>query len=143
MQASTVEAYSAGVTAYTVGETARILQQAGVTKAKQPMSHLIIKSFLAGAYLSFGGLLLEIMTGGTPGLKDQYIGLQKILSAAVFPIGLVIIVLTGAELVTSNMMIFVMSGLSRKTTLLDLVKSWVVSWIGNLGRFRKRIMSKN
>ena len=77
---------------------------------------------LAGVMLSFGGLLSEIVGGGSPGLTESNPGLVKALSGFVFPVGLVMyvglrlntprlisvdcrIVLQGHELVTSNMMV--------------------------------------
>lgn len=101
-------------------------------KARQPLLVLTLKSFLAGAYLSLGGLFLLILAGGSPGLKTDYPGLQKVLGAAVFPIGLVIIVISGLELCTSNMMVLTISTLQRRTTLWDLAKSWIISFLGNL-----------
>ncbi|CAF0868277.1 unnamed protein product [Rotaria sp. Silwood1] len=54
------------------------------------------------------------------------------IQAAVFPIGLVLIIMTGAELFTSNTMILMVSTLHRQTTLLNLIISWVISYCGNL-----------
>lgn len=101
-------------------------------KARQSLLQLAVKSFLGGVYLSVGGLFLLIIAGGAPGLKANYPGVQKALGAAVFPIGLIIIVITGVELCTSNFMVMTITTLQRRTTALDLVKSWTVSFFGNL-----------
>lgn len=93
---------------------------------------MILKSFLGGVYLSVGGLFLLILAGGASGLATNYPGVQKALGAAVFPIGLIIIVITGLELCTSNFMVMTITTLQRRTTVLDLAKSWVVSFLGNL-----------
>jgi formate/nitrite transporter FocA (FNT family) len=45
--------------------------------------------FLAGAMLSFGGLLSEVVGGGSPGLTASNPGLVKVLAGGVFPVGLV------------------------------------------------------
>ena len=85
---------------------------------------LVWHQVLAGVMLSFGGLLSEIVGGGSPGLTESNPGLVKALSGFVFPVGLVMyvyprpnwnahrlifvddrIVLQGHELVTSNMMV--------------------------------------
>lgn len=72
--------------------------------------------------LSFGGLLSEVISGGSPGLTQSNPGIVKILGGFVFPVGLVMcifavvrvrllkrfahrIVLQGHELLTSNMMV--------------------------------------
>lgn len=83
-------------------------------------------------YLSVGGLFLLILAGGSPGLAANYPGLQKAMGAAVFPIGLIIIVIAGLELCTSNFMVMTITTLQRRTTVIDLLKSWVLSFLGNL-----------
>lgn len=70
--------------------------------------------------------------GGLPGLKANYPAAQALIAAFFYPAGLVFIVLTGAELVTSNMMVMTMCLLQRKVTIWDLAKSWTISWLGNL-----------
>lgn len=76
---------------------------------------------MAGAMLSFGGLLSEILQGGAAGLTASNPGIVKVLGGFVFPVGLVMyaqlklssdgslthssrIVLQGQELLTSNML---------------------------------------
>jgi formate/nitrite transporter len=54
------------------------------------------------------------------------------IQAAVFPIGLVLVIITGADLFTGNTMILVVSTLHRKTTWINLLISWSVSFFGNL-----------
>lgn len=49
-----------------------------------------------------------------------------------FPIGLVMIVLTGADLFTSNIMFMTTAFLHRRVTIIDVLTSWIVSFIGNL-----------
>jgi formate/nitrite transporter FocA (FNT family) len=50
----------------------------------------------------------------------------------VFPVGLIMVVLTGADLFTSYCMYSVVALLHRRCSLLDLLKTWVVSFFGNL-----------
>jgi formate/nitrite transporter len=50
-----------------------------------------------------------------------------------FPIGLVMIVLTGADLFTSNIMFMTAAFLHRRVSVKDVAISWVVSYLGNLG----------
>jgi formate/nitrite transporter len=94
---------------------------------------MIIKSFLAGILLSFSGLFLLTIGGGGASM-DQTLGpaIHKMIQAAVFPIGLILIVITGADLFTGNTMSLVVSTLHRKTTWFNLIISWTVSFFGNL-----------
>jgi formate/nitrite transporter FocA (FNT family) len=50
-----------------------------------------------------------------------------------FPIGLVMIVLTGADLFTSNIMFMTTAFLHRRVSIKEVLISWVVSYAGNLG----------
>ncbi|KAL1679383.1 Formate/nitrite transporter [Schizophyllum commune] len=82
--------------------------------------------------LSFGGLLSEIVGGGSPGLTESNPGLVKALSGFVFPVGLVMIVLQGHELVTSNMMVYPMAILKRAVPWWGLPLNWIIVFFGNL-----------
>ena len=119
--------------AHTVYEIIEIISANGVKKSEQRFDHMIIKSFLAGVLLSFSGLfLLTIGGGGAPMDHTLGPGIHKMLQAAIFPIGLVLIVGTGADLFTGNTMTLVVSTLNKKTTWLQLIISWTVSYFGNL-----------
>ncbi|KAJ9607276.1 hypothetical protein H2200_008349 [Cladophialophora chaetospira] len=113
-------------------ETCQLIQQAGVAKAHLPWADLIIKSFFGGIFISLGSAFDLIVAGGAPGLRASNPSLATMLAAFVFPIGFVLIVLTNVELVTSNMAVMMYSTLSRKTTIYDLVRNWVTSYIFNL-----------
>lgn len=119
--------------AYNVHEVIELISAVGVKKSQQRIDHMIIKSFLAGVLLSFSGLfLLTIGGGGAP--MDHYLGpgIHKMVQAAIFPIGLVLIVGTGADLFTGNTMTLIVSTLHEKTTWRHLIISWTVSYFGNL-----------
>ncbi|CAF1391992.1 unnamed protein product [Adineta ricciae] len=120
------------IDAYNISETLEHLSNVGTKKSKQKVDHLIIKSFLAGILLSFGGLFLLTAGGGSLPLSVQFGGsIHKIIQAAVFPIGLVLVILTGADLFTGNTMILMVSTLNKKTTWIQLIKSWSISYVGN------------
>jgi formate/nitrite transporter FocA (FNT family) len=80
--------------AYSVYDTIELISAIGVKKSKQRIDHMIIKSFLAGVLLSFGGLfLLTVGGGGAPLAQSLGPGIHKMIQAAVFPIGLVLLLL--------------------------------------------------
>ena len=117
---------------YDVCETAQLISAAGYKKAKQRIDHMIMKSFLAGVLLSFGGLFLLTVGGGSTVVTESMgSSIHKMIQAAVFPIGLIILILTGADLFTGNTMILTVSTLHKKTTWLNLIIGWVVSFFGN------------
>ncbi|KIV78497.1 hypothetical protein PV11_10207 [Exophiala sideris] len=112
-------------------ETCQLLQQAGVAKAHLPWADLIVKSFFGGLFISLGSAFDLVIAGGAPGLRASNPSLATILAGFVFPIGFVLIVLTNVELVTSNMAVMMYSTLSRKTTVYDLLRNWVTSYVFN------------
>uniref|UniRef100_A0A0G4FPR1 Formate/nitrite transporter n=1 Tax=Chromera velia CCMP2878 TaxID=1169474 RepID=A0A0G4FPR1_9ALVE len=61
-----------------------------------------INGIVAGAFIAFGGWLMNVVMGGSPELKKTNPGLLKLVGGLVFPFGLVAVVLTGAELITST-----------------------------------------
>ncbi|CAF5011145.1 unnamed protein product, partial [Rotaria sp. Silwood1] len=114
-------------------ETIEVISVNGVHKTKQRIDHMIIKTLLAGVFLSFGGLLLlTVGAGSTPIVQNLGSSIHKMIQGSVFPIGFVLIVITGADLFTGNTMVLMISTLHRKTTWLDLLISWIVSFFGNL-----------
>jgi len=77
-------------------------------------------------------LLSEIISGGAAGLTASNPGIVKVLGGFVFPVGLVMIVLQGQELLTSNMMIFPMAVIKGAVPLWSLPVNWIIVTFGNL-----------
>jgi len=80
------------------------LDQVGIKRADRPSSTILLSSVLGGAYLSFGGCLYMLVAGGSGALQETLPGLFSLATALVFPTGLSLIVLTGVDLLTSNML---------------------------------------
>jgi len=106
--------------------------ESAVAKHHSRIDVVFGKAIFAGLFLSFGGLLSQILSAGSPGLTASNPGMVKILSGFVFPVGLVMIVLMGADLLTSNMMTFPMAILKRRIPLWSLPLNWFVVFFGNL-----------
>jgi len=113
-------------------EVAVAMVDAGIMKHRTRLDIVFMKAFTAGVMLSFGGLLAQIVGGGAGGLSTTNPGLTKALSGLVFPVGLVMIVLQGQELLTSNMMIFPMAVIKRVIPWWSLLLNWLVVFFGNL-----------
>ncbi|KAL1695446.1 Formate/nitrite transporter [Schizophyllum commune] len=113
-------------------EVALAMVNHGVAKHAERWDRTFFKAVLAGVMLSFGGLLSEIVGGGSPRLTESNPGLVKALSGFVFPVGLVMIVLQGHELVTSNMMVYPMAILKRAVPWWGLPLNWLIVFFGNL-----------
>jgi len=113
-------------------EVARLFVEAGIVKHRTRPDIVFLKAFVAGVFLSFGGLLSEIVGGGSPGLTASNPGLVKLLAGFVFPVGLVMIVLQGQELLTSNMMVMPMAAIKGVVPWWSIPYNWFIVFFGNL-----------
>ncbi|MEG1573591.1 MAG: formate/nitrite transporter family protein [Bacteroidales bacterium] len=88
-------------------------------------------AFLAGAYIALGGLLSISLGYGFPGITYNNPGVQKVISGLFFPIGLILVVIAGAELFTGNNAVLIPSLLNRSYGISKLLRNWVTVYIGN------------
>ena len=111
-------------------ETAKAVQVTGTAKTLMPWDKLVIMGFLAGAYIAFGSLLALIVTAGMT--RAGYpIGLYRFAFGAVFPVGLMLVVIAGSELFTGNCMFPTLAVIHGKAKLSGLGKNWLGSYVGN------------
>ncbi|SFU91433.1 formate/nitrite transporter family protein [Alicyclobacillus macrosporangiidus] len=110
-------------------EIARLAAQAGEEKTKYGIGKLLILGFLAGAFIALGALFDIRVTAGLP---DQWGTLKSLIGGAVFPIGLMFVVIAGGELLTGNMMTVPMALHERRIGIGGLVYNWLWVTIGNL-----------
>ncbi len=100
----------------------------GKTKASLSLAKMIILGILAGAYISFGAQLATIATYDAA----KYVGdgIAKILFGSVFSVGLMLVVIAGAELFTGNNLI-VVGTLNKNVAVGELLNSWFWVYIAN------------
>ena len=111
-------------------DTAKAISATAGAKNSANIVNVILLSFLAGAYIAFGGLLAVVASAGM--LKaGAPVGLEKFVFGAVFPVGLIIVVLAGSELFTGNVMFMTLGVLDGNASAGGLAKNWVISWIFN------------
>ena len=91
-------------------------EAAGVTKANLPVAKAFLLAMFAGAFIAFGGLFFTVF------LSDSTLGWGAQ--------GLVLVLCCGAELFTGNSLM-VCALKSKKITLAQMLKAWVVVWVGN------------
>lgn len=101
-------------------------EAAGVTKANLPVSKAFLLAMFAGAFIAFGGLFFTVF------LSDPTLGwgAQRFVGGLAFCLGLVLVLICGAELFTGNSLM-VCALKSKKITLVQMFKAWAVLWIGN------------
>ncbi len=88
-------------------------------------------SLLAGAYIALGGTLSLIVGFGFPEATSANPSLQRLLSGLVFPIGLMLVVILGAELFTGNNALLMPPLFQRKVSFADVARNWTLVWLGN------------
>ena len=103
---------------------------AGVYKSKLPVSQLLLRGFMAGAYIAMGAALAVMCSTGVTAILGP--GIKTMIAGAVFPVGLIAIVLTGAELFTGDCMLSPMAALMRKVTWKSVLRVWMWVYIGNI-----------
>ncbi|WP_167815523.1 formate/nitrite transporter family protein [Methanocorpusculum sp. GPch4] len=103
---------------------------AGKGKCNLPAFNMLVRAFLAGVYIAMGAALATVGSTGVAAVWGA--GLGQFVTGALFPVGLIIVVLTGAELFTGDAMFAPMSLLQGQIGIGKLVYLWVVVYIGNL-----------
>jgi formate transporter len=109
-------------------EIVKVSIENGSKKAGLSLKTMLILGFLGGAFISLGYLLDIRVTANLP--KD-WGTFGSFLGAAVFPVGLILIVLAGGELLTGNMMAVSMAFFARKVSFRKLVSNWFWITISN------------
>lgn len=116
-----------GIDAYEPVRIAQLIESAGVAKAHLPWAQMLVLAMLAGCFVGFGAAAYTmVMTGVDPGY-----GPARFLGGVVFSLGLILVVVGGAELFTGNALM-VMAAVDRKISLRRLFRNWTLVYIGNL-----------
>jgi formate/nitrite transporter len=110
----------------TIAET--VAQTVGVAKATSPWFTVFVLGILAGAYIGFGGLLSTTVTFDVA--AKWGIGFSKILGGAAFSVGLMLVVIAGAELFTGNNLM-VSSVMIKEITFSTMFKRWGIVFLAN------------
>ncbi len=116
-----------GLDALPPAEVARKAESVGVAKASLPVLELFILGVLAGAFIALGAIFATTVAAG--GGTMPY-GVVRLLAGLVFTLGLILVVVAGAELFTGNNLI-VMAWASRRVSTARLLGNWTIVWIGN------------
>jgi len=114
----------------TPAKVVALVGNAGAGKAKLSISNLLLRGFMAGAYIAIGGALCTVCITGVAAHLGP--GIAKLIGGAVFPVGLIAIVLTGMELFTGDCMIVPMAAMMKKITWGAVLRNWTWVYIGNL-----------
>lgn len=110
---------------------------AGKYKVGLPAWNMILRGFMSGAYIAMGGALATVCSTGIQATDvalrygTASAGFSQLILGAVFPVGLIITVLTGAELFTGDAMLAPMAAFIHKISWAQVLTLWVLVYIGN------------
>ena len=110
------------------GEMAKRAEYIGVSKAEAPAIKIFFLALLAGAFIGMGAIFATTISTGAAGVLP--FGVSKLLTGFVFCLGLILVIVGGAELFTGNNLI-VMAWAGGKVTTGQLFRNWVIVYIGN------------
>ena len=113
----------------------------GVKKANLKAPNMFMLAILAGAFIGIGAIFATTVAAGGMSVKDAAgaaafstgfpYGVTRLLVGLVFTVGLILVVVGGAELFTGNTLIM-MAFASKKVTLVQLLRNWGIVYVGNL-----------
>src|SRR5262245_37725575 len=115
-------------------------EESGVNRASMEPLTLLVLSVLAGAFIAFGAIFATTVSAGSIAITTADgvtmlsaglpYGVVRLLTGLVFSLGLILVVIGGAELFTGNNMI-VMAWASGKVRTRDLLLNWSIAFAGN------------
>ena len=116
--------------AYAPAEIALRVREIGVAKAAMPVLTMFALAVLAGAFIALGALFYTVtMTTGSEAAVP--FGLLRLAGGVAFSVGLILVVVGGAELFTGNNLI-AMAWASGRVTTQQVIRNWGWVYLGNL-----------
>lgn len=103
----------------------------GVYKNNTPWRKFALLAFLGGTFIALGGLLTIVVAGGMPETLGANPGMVKFVAGALFPVGLIMVSVAGADLFTSDCAAMVLPCARKETKITDLLKVWILSYVFN------------
>ena len=117
-----------GIDALLPAEIARKAEAVGVAKARLDVVSLTTLAILAGAFIALGAMFATTVLAGADGVLP--FGVSRLLAGIVFSLGLILVILGGAELFTGNNLM-VMAWAAGKLPLRDMLRAWSIVYVGN------------
>lgn len=116
-----------GFDAYSPKEIAERVENIGLAKARLPLSTLATLGILAGGFIGLGALYFTLVTSDT----SLGFAASRLFGGVTFSLGLILVVVAGAELFTGNNLL-VMAWASNKITTKELIVNWLIVYLANL-----------
>jgi len=117
----------AGLDALPPLEMARKAELVGVVKVGMSTANTFALSVLAGAFIALGAIFATTVTAGG---GDLPFGIVRLVGGLAFSLGLILVVVAGAELFTGNNLV-VMAWASRRVRSAQVARNWALVYLGN------------
>jgi hypothetical protein len=114
------------------GEAYKLLADKGADTVKYSSFLVFAQSFYGGCYIGFGALLATKISSMMPGFADENPGFKTFVFAALFPVNLLLILLTGGVLFTGTAAACPAAVYERKIRIVDAARCLAISWWGNV-----------
>ena len=109
-------------------EIARKAESSGAQKVRTDPVTLLTLAVLAGAFIALGAMFATTVLAGTAGTMPY--GISRLAAGSVFCLGLILVVVGGAELFTGNTLM-VMAWVAGKVRLAEMLRVWGIIYVGN------------
>jgi formate/nitrite transporter len=109
-------------------EMARKAEAVGVQKTRMDFVSLLALAVLAGAFIALGAMFATTVLAGADGVLP--FGVSRLLSGVVFCLGLILVIVGGAELFTGNTLM-VMAWAAGEVRLREMLRAWLIVYAGN------------
>ncbi|MFT4540676.1 MAG: formate transporter [Planctomycetota bacterium] len=116
-----------GTDAWSPTEIAKRIETVGIAKARADLVSVLTLSVLAGAFISLGGLFFTVVISGS----NLGFGMTRLVGGLAFSLGLILVVVAGAELFTGNNLV-AMAWASKRISSRDLFRNWGLVYLGNV-----------
>jgi formate/nitrite transporter len=109
-------------------EMAEKAEHIGVEKTRLEITRLLALAVLAGAFVAFGSMFSVVVAAGAEGIMPY--GVTRLLGGVAFSLGLILVIVGGAELFTGNNLM-VMACASGKVGAGEVLRAWGLVYVGN------------
>jgi formate transporter FocA len=110
-------------------EMAARAEEVGVKKASMGLRNTFFLAVMAGQFIALGAIFSTTVATGVSGQLG--FGVGRLLAGLVFSLGLILVIVAGAELFTGNNLI-VMARANRRITTSQVLRNWIIVYTGNL-----------
>ncbi len=119
---------ASGLDALLPPDMALAWEAAGAAKARRDAMTLLVLGLMAGAFIAMGAMVMTVVMTGAGEIPW---GVARLLGGTVFSLGLILVVVGGAELFTGDSLM-VVAWASRRITTGSLLRAWSLVYVGNI-----------